>query len=156
VVAGLGDIVSGQRILIIDDYAPAAQAIARLLRLGGHAVITAGTSEEAISLSRSLRPDIVLLDINLRGAHDGFAVARWIRAEPALEDVLLVAITGHCDATVVERLIAAGFDHYLLKPIAFADLESIIPRVDETARDSPPADQQRPDRATGNDAPEPR
>jgi CheY-like chemotaxis protein len=118
--------VSGRRILVVDDYAAAAQALTRLLRLSGHIVESAPTAEAGMAAALAFRPEIVLLDINLGGARSGIAVAGWIRAEPTLHDVLLVGITGQPDIDT-RRMTAAGFNYCLLKPIAFADLERIIP-----------------------------
>jgi DNA-binding response OmpR family regulator len=120
-------IVSAHRILIVDDYAPAAQALTRLLHLNGHEVRTAPNAEEAMAAALAFRPDVVLLDINLGGTHDGLDVAKWIRAEAELDGVLLVAVTGQCDFDIKRRVTAAGFNHCLVKPIPFAEIENIIP-----------------------------
>jgi CheY-like chemotaxis protein len=122
--------VTTRRILVVDDYAAAAQALTRLLRLSGHTVESVLTAEEAMAVALAFRPEVVLLDINLGRSRSGIAVAGWIRAEPTLHDVLLVGITGQYDIDI-PRMTAAGFDHCLLKPIAFADLERIIPAADE-------------------------
>jgi DNA-binding response OmpR family regulator len=119
--------VSTPRILIVDDYAPAADALCRLLRINGHEVKTARDADEAMAIALDFLPEVVLLDINLGGVSDGFAVARWIRAQTALDRVLLIAITGRCDFEMKDRISAAGFDHLLVKPIPFADIEHIIP-----------------------------
>ena len=122
--------MSVRRILVVDDYAPASQAITRLLRLNGHVVESAANAEQAKEASLAFRPEVVLLDINLGGADDGLAVARWMRVEARLEGVVLVAITGRCDFEIRDRIAAAGFDHYLVKPIPVADIETIILGVD--------------------------
>jgi len=122
--------VSAHRILIVDDYAPASQALSRLLRLSGHVVESAPTAEKAMAIALEFRPEVVLLDINLGGAHDGLAVARWMRVEARLDGVLLVAITGQCDFEMKHRLATSVFDHYLVKPIPVADIENIILEAD--------------------------
>jgi len=124
--------MSVHRILIVDDYAPASQALSRLLRLSGHVVESAANAETAMAIALEFRPEVVLLDINLGGAEDGLAVARWMRVEAGLDDALLVAITGRCDFEIKDRIAAAGFDHYLVKPIPIADIESVI--LDADAR----------------------
>jgi DNA-binding response OmpR family regulator len=124
--------VSVRRILIVDDYAPTSQALTRLLRLGGHVVESAPNAEQAMAVALEFRPEVVLLDINLGGADDGLAVARWMRVEARLEGVVLVAITGRCDFEIKDRISAAGFDHYLVKPIPIAEIEHII--LDADAR----------------------
>jgi len=122
--------VPARRILVVDDYAPAAQALTRLLRLNGHTVMSAATVAEARTITLDFRPEIVLLDLNLEAPGDGLIVARWIRAEAGLDGVVLVALTGQCDSQIERRLSAAGIGHYLVKPIPFAELESIILAAD--------------------------
>lgn len=119
--------MSSPRILIVDDYAPAADALCRLLRINGHAVRTARNADEAMAAALDFRPEVVLLDINLGGVSDGFAVARWLREQVVLDRVVLIAITGRADFEMKDRLSAAGFDHVLTKPIPFAEIEQIIP-----------------------------
>jgi two-component system, chemotaxis family, CheB/CheR fusion protein len=124
--------VSVHRILIVDDYVPASQALTRLLRLNGHVVESAPDAEKAMAIALEFRPEVVLLDINLGGDEDGLAIARWMRVEARLEGVLLVAVTGRCDFEIKDRIAAAGFDHYLVKPIPVADIENIM--LDADAR----------------------
>jgi len=66
-------------------------------------------------LSRS-RPDLLLLDISLPGM-DGLEVLRRIRGDAKLQDLKVIALTAHAMAGDRERLLRAGFDAYLAKPI---------------------------------------
>lgn len=118
--------MSVRRILVVDDYAPASQALARLLRLDGHIVQSASTAAEAMTIALDFRPEVVLLDINLGGDTDGLTVARWMRAQDNLGGVLLVAMTGQRDPETARRLAEAGFDRHLVKPMPFADIEQLI------------------------------
>ena len=70
-------------------------------------------------------PNAVLLDIGLPDV-DGLKLAKWIRQEPALQNVLLVALTGYGLESDKERVREAGIDHYLVKPVRFEKLESIL------------------------------
>jgi CheY-like chemotaxis protein len=68
------------RILVIDDYVPAATAIARLLRLSGHTVMTSFSASDAVAIALEFRPDVIFLDIGLGGPDDGVSVASRLRA----------------------------------------------------------------------------
>ena len=115
-----------KRILVIDDYAPTATAIGRLLRLSGHEVRIALNATEALPLAIEFQPEVILLDIALDGPHEGIVLAEKIREQPSLRSALLVALTGSEDMTLVGRVREAGFDRYLVKPIGLGLLEAII------------------------------
>jgi DNA-binding response OmpR family regulator len=102
-----------------------------LLRLSGHTVVTAFNADRIMDTATSFHPDVVLLDLGLGGAHDGLDVARWLREDPRLGEMLLVALTGRCDEDIALDAAAAGFDYYLLKPVGFDDLEAVIATLDE-------------------------
>jgi CheY-like chemotaxis protein len=71
---------------------------------------------QALAGLREDRPDLVLLDISLPGM-DGSEVLARIRADAALRDLPVIAVTAHAMAGDRERLLAAGFDDYVTKPI---------------------------------------
>ena len=125
------------RILVVDDYVPVAHAIAQLLRLSGHAVMTAFAADDVMNTARAFQPDVVLLDIGLRGPNDGVTVAGWIRDEPNFDHTLLVALTGRCDGEDDDRIASAGFDYHLIKPVSFDELEAIIEKAPERHLDGP-------------------
>ena len=70
-------------------------------------------------------PNAVLLDIGLPDV-DGLQLAKWIRQEPALRNVLLIALTGYGLESDRERIREAGIDHHLVKPVRFEKVESIL------------------------------
>ena len=76
--------------------------------------------------ARAFLPQVVISDIGLPGEVDGYAVARALRAEPALSGLRLVALSGYADARARERSRAAGFDQHLAKPADMATLERAI------------------------------
>lgn len=114
------------RILVIDDYVPAATAIGRLLRLSGHAVITAFAAKDAIPIALEFRPDVIFLDLGLPGPDDGLAVAARIREQQCFDRTLVVALTGSEGDGHESRIVAAGFDYYLVKPVGLDIMESVI------------------------------
>lgn len=117
-----------RRILIADDNTDAAEMLAALLEEDGHWVFTADDGPSVIEHALSEEPDIILLDIGMPGM-DGYAVARRLRQEPALEGTMLVAVTGYGQDEDRERAIAAGFEHHLVKPV---DLDALRRVLDES------------------------
>jgi DNA-binding NarL/FixJ family response regulator len=82
----------GARILIVDDFVLFRNSARRMLELSGFDVIgESGDGDSAITAVRELRPDVVLLDVQLPGI-DGFEVARRIAAEPDAPVVILTSI----------------------------------------------------------------
>jgi CheY-like chemotaxis protein len=103
-------------VLIVDDNKDAADTPAQLLQLGGHDTQAAYTSKEALERVRQFDPDIMLLDIGLPDMN-GYELARSLRAQPDLNDLRLIAVTGYGQDVDRELALAAGFDDHLMKPI---------------------------------------
>jgi PAS domain S-box-containing protein len=114
-----------RRILIVEDNQETATALARLLRTGGHTTHTAYDGPQAVEAARELRPEIVLLDIGLP-ILDGYATCRSIRREPWGKEMMLVALSGYGQTADVQDAQAAGFDHYLLKPVSYRTLARVF------------------------------
>jgi CheY-like chemotaxis protein len=117
--------VPSLRILIVDDNQDHAETTAVLLRLSGHDVHVAHDGHKAIEAARRIRPDIVFLDIGLPGV-DGFQVARVLRAEPGLERVRIIALTGLVSENDRQLAREAGIDQHIAKPADPAFLESLL------------------------------
>jgi PAS domain S-box-containing protein len=117
--------LQGLKVLVVDDNVDAAKSVAMLLRTSGYDARTAPDGPSAFQLALEYRPRVVLLDIGLPGV-DGYEVAKWIRQEPSLKDVVLVALTGYGQETDRQRSREAGFDHHLIKPADFAKIQQIL------------------------------
>jgi len=112
------------RILIVEDESIVAMDIRAQLRGMGHEVVgTASTGESALDLARSLRPDLVLLDINLSGTMDGVSVAQVLRAELTLPVVFLTAFSS--DAVLARAKLTDPYG-YILKPFSETELRTVI------------------------------
>jgi signal transduction histidine kinase len=105
-----------RRVLVVDDNADAADMLATMIALDGHAVVTAASGPEAIEQADRFRPDVVLLDIGLPGM-DGYQVARALRARASGASALLAAVTGWGADEDKQRARDAGFDLHLTKPV---------------------------------------
>ena len=83
---------------------------------------------KALQAAREFRPDAILLDIGLP-VMDGYAVCRAFRQDDLFKDALIIAQTGwgqQRDKTLASE---AGFDHHLVKPVAYDDLERILSKI---------------------------
>ncbi|MGC1275581.1 MAG: PAS domain S-box protein [Planctomycetaceae bacterium] len=116
---------SALRVLVVDDNVDAAETLAMLLKATKHDVRTAHDGPAALEAALDYRPDVVLLDIGLPGL-DGFEVARRIRQEPTLKNVVLIAMTGYGLESDRQHSQEAGFDHHLVKPADFAELQKLF------------------------------
>ena len=114
-----------RRVLVIDDNIDAADSLRVLLDLEGHSVEVAYDGPEGIAKALDFRPELVLCDIGLPEM-DGFAVARALRAEKALETACLVALSGYALPEDLARAAAAGFVRHLAKPPSVEKLREVL------------------------------
>ncbi len=114
-----------RRVLVVEDNADSAAALAELLRLWGHEVRVAHDGHAGVAEARAFAPDLVLLDIGLPGM-DGYEVARALRADPAFASTRLVALTGYGQERDQLRSREAGIDRHVTKPIDLAALKGLL------------------------------
>lgn len=121
-----GDRSPSLDVLIIEDNADAADALAMLLSLVGHRPRITAEGQAGLDAARLRRPDVVLCDIRLPGALDGYDVARALRQDPGGADLFLVALTGYGQDVDRQRSRGAGFDLHLTKPVQPDELVRIL------------------------------
>jgi CheY-like chemotaxis protein len=119
------------RILVVDDNPDTVMTFSMLLRASGHDVRTAGDGAAVLSEVLDYQPDVVLLDIGLPGLN-GYGVAKQIRLEPTLQNVVLIALTGYGQDSDREAARQAGFNHHMVKPADFDKLEQILASIRPT------------------------
>ena len=103
-------------VLIVDDNEKNRKLARDVLRAAGLRTLEAATGNDAIALAAKCRPDVILLDLRLPDM-DGTDVARGLRGEAATRRIPVVALSASPRAGGSDRLLAAGFDGYLQKPI---------------------------------------
>ena len=103
------------RVLVVDDNVDAADTLAAVLDMMGHATQVAHDGAQALAVAPQFLPDVIFLDIGLPGMN-GYEVARALRRIPAGTNVVLVALTGWGAENDRSQSSAAGFDHHLTKP----------------------------------------
>jgi CheY-like chemotaxis protein len=114
---------------VVDDNADAAELLSLFLEEQGHTVIVEHGAGAALERVGRSAPDVCLLDIGLPNM-DGNALARRLRAMPALRGVRLIAISGYGTWKDRSTALAAGFDHYLIKPVDMAELLNLLAGAD--------------------------
>ncbi len=117
VPAVAGAVVSARRILIIEDNDDASDVMRMLLEFEGHQVEIAGDGHAGLALALEGRFDAIVCDIGLPGI-DGLELMTRLRAAPSALRPLTVALSGYGQPQDRERALAAGFDRYLVKPVA--------------------------------------
>jgi len=115
------------RVLVVDDVADAAEALAATLTLSGYKVWTANDGATALAMVEAHQPHCVLLDIGMPGM-DGNELTKTLRARYG-DDIVLIAVTGreHDDERVSDTF--ARVDHYLQKPVDPDVLRKLLPPV---------------------------
>jgi CheY-like chemotaxis protein len=108
--------VAPARILIVEDNPLNRLLIHDILELRGHEVVEAATVDEAREALRAMRPDLLVLDVQIPGG-GGEAVIREVRKRDDLRDLPIVAVTSLAMPGDRERLLSIGFQGYLSKPI---------------------------------------
>ncbi len=116
---------SPRRVLVVDDNRDGSNSLALLLKMRGHEVQVAHDGATALVTALAMRPEVVLLDIGLPDL-DGYEVARRLRNEAGTKEALLVALTGYGQEDDRRRSREAGFDHHLVKPVDFDDVQALL------------------------------
>jgi PAS domain S-box-containing protein len=116
------------RVVLADNHEPTLASYRDLLSQQGCVVATARTGEEAVLQTRAIRPDVVVLDIQLP-VMDGLTAIRCLRDDPALAKVPIIALTALALPGDRERCLAAGAHAYLAKPVGLHTLVATIATV---------------------------
>jgi PAS domain S-box-containing protein len=113
------------RVLVVDDNADAADSLVALLEALGHTAWVARDGPEGLQRALEVRPDLVLLDIGLPGM-SGYEVARAIRRDQGVRQIVLIALTGWGAQSDQQQSHEAGFDQHLTKPVSLEALEQAL------------------------------
>jgi ligand-binding sensor domain-containing protein/CheY-like chemotaxis protein/nitrogen-specific signal transduction histidine kinase len=133
----------GLRLLLVEDDATVARAVAGLLETQGHAVAHAPQALAALARLGGERFDLAFLDLDLPGL-DGFELARLLRAQG--HRLPLVALTARSDATSERLALEAGMEGFLRKPVTGAMLAAALERHGPVGRAQPAEERALPPR----------
>jgi two-component system cell cycle response regulator DivK len=108
--------MAGELILIIEDNDKNLKLVRDVLQFNDYETAEAMTAEDGLVLARSQHPALILLDIQLPGM-DGFAALRQLRADPITKSTPVMAVTASAMERDRQKILEAGFDGYMTKPI---------------------------------------
>ena len=121
-----------RQILIVDDYPGARYLRSRILSDGGYEVLEAGTGTEGLKMARTLKPSLILLDVNLPDI-SGLEVCERLKQDPETASIPVIQITGAwLSEEDRQRGLASGADAYLAEPVDDATLLRNVVMLIET------------------------
>ncbi len=126
--------IAPARILIVEDESIVALDISRQLKRFGHTVVgILADGESVIDSVANIQPDLILMDIRLKGVLDGIDAAQAVRQH---SPVPIIFLSAYADPATLERAEAIGISDYLIKPFKDTDLQLIVDNVIRNARRS--------------------
>ena len=115
------------RILVVEDNPLNSELLCDWLETEGYEVCTAEDVESATRILENRPPDSVLLDVQL-GHQDGLSLAAWMRKQPKLCSIPVIAVTAHALVTEQSSFLQAGCNACVSKPIDFKELRNELER----------------------------
>jgi len=115
----------GALILIVEDNPKNLKLIRDVLQFQGYTTLEAETGEAGVSLALERQPALILMDVQLPGM-DGSTAMRALKADASTRHIPIIAMTAFAMKGDKERLLAAGFDGYMAKPIAIREIPQMV------------------------------
>ena len=119
--------MQNKMVLVVEDNPLNMKLIRSLLQLGDFDMIEAPDAESGIELAKKIKPDLILMDIQLPGM-DGLSATQLIKNDPSLNKVPIVAITSYAMHGDEQKTKSAGCSGYIAKPI---DTRSFLDIINE-------------------------
>ena len=110
-----------KRVLVVEDTEDNRQIIRDLLSSAGYEIIEATTGGQGVAMAAQHRPDLILMDMQLP-VLDGYEATRRIKADPALRDIPVIAVTSYALSGDEAKTREAGCDAYIAKPFSPREL----------------------------------
>jgi CheY-like chemotaxis protein len=108
-------------IMVVEDNDASRDALARRLARRGYQIVLAVDGHEAVSLGRSARPDLILMDLGLPGI-DGWEATRQLKSDAATAQIPIIVLSAHAMTNDRDMALAAGGDDFDTKPVRFHQL----------------------------------
>ena len=122
--------MAGELILVVEDNEKNRKLVRDVLAHQGYRLLEAESGEEGVRLAHEHRPALVLMDIQLTGI-DGIEALNRLRAAPETRAIPVIAVTASAMTADRAKIMAAGFDGYLSKPVDIAEFVATVKRYCE-------------------------
>lgn len=116
------------KILLVEDNERNRKLVRTILEFGGYEVVECDDGDPSLALAKAHRPALVLMDIELPKV-DGITALARLRADPETAHIPVVAVTASVTPGERERVVAAGFNGYISKPIDVASFAAMVERM---------------------------
>jgi len=117
-----------EKVLIVDDHPETIRLLELVLRADGRQLHHAENGDQALEVARQVNPDVMLLDIMMPGALDGYQVARYLKSDPETSRIRIIVMTAKTQARDRQEAFDAGADDYISKPF---DVVEVRRRVEK-------------------------
>src|SRR5687768_10817683 len=112
-------------ILIVEDNPANMKLASFLLESAGHTVLSATNAEAGVTLAHDAQPDLILMDIQLPGM-DGLQACALLKKDETTRAIPVIALTALAMKGDEERILAAGCDGYIAKPLDYKDFLTVV------------------------------
>ena len=113
------------KVLLVEDNQDNRNLMRFLLERNGYQVVTANNGKEALVVVREQQPDVILMDLSMPEMN-GWDAAAAMKADPSLAGIPIIAVTAHTLPGDRRRILGAGFDHYISKPLNVNMFDHIV------------------------------
>jgi two-component system cell cycle response regulator DivK len=113
------------KVMIIEDNPTNMKFAADLLKLAGCEVIEATDADVGIKMAKKILPRCILMDLQLPGI-DGFEAVKILKSAEETKEIQVIAMTALAMKGDKERILAAGFDGYIAKPVRYKELLGML------------------------------
>ncbi|MGR3221279.1 MAG: response regulator [Candidatus Anammoxibacter sp.] len=120
--------MAGETILVVEDNEKNRKLIRVVLKAKGYNIVEAGDAETALQMLETDIPDLILMDVGLPKM-DGLELTKLVKCGETTKDIPIIAVTAHAMLGAKEKMIEAGCDGYISKPIDIHEFPKTVAKV---------------------------
>jgi CheY-like chemotaxis protein len=119
------------KILVVEDNDDNRLLVSRILRHHGYEVVEAADGEEGMMKAKVEKPDIIMIDIQMPKLN-GFEAIKLLKGDPETGQIKIIALTSFAMPGDKDKVLSAGADEYISKPVDTRELPEIVKRLTES------------------------